>query len=604
MPNFNSARISDPSRSIDEVNVPEVSNFRCDFVYNFYTKDERVSPYNSVNQPPDKAARYITLTWQSPRVSSNTTRQKAEQEFSISRQSSKIVSEDNFFDQDYLNYSFSSLEAVEQGASDLENISRLSRYNTESLFQMARRQIAGVQSETQNESLKFVTEAYAKLADIPQDSLGLRVYDASGKLTDSEDLLRTIVDTLTIRTKIHSTIIPDVFKNSVQKESYSNLLSLQQSYSNSFRGRPVDEFLRIDAVDVDFQENNNVNKLTDPVNLMGYVIDRYSSSVNGFTKENTFYIEDIEQTNFIDREVIYGKTYVYTIRVVAAVKILVQEDPGASQTQIATVYVSSRPISAPVECFEYTPPPPPTGIRFSFDYKKRNLIITWDTPLNPQRDIKQFQVFRRKSIREPFELIAQYGFDRSEYGQNGTGRYKTGERVDANDIENMLNDDLYLVKISDHPVLTHVDEDFTLDPEFFVSSEYIYALASVDAHGMISNYSEQHHVVFDPYKNKLVTRVICNVGSPRQYPNMNLRMDAFKDTVRVSGDAARQLKIYFTPEYLKVKDDVLLSKTHKIVEAQTATNKRPYYLLQLVNLDNQKMQSIKIDIDDPNNLTG
>jgi hypothetical protein len=234
-------------------------------------------------------------------------------------------------------------------------------------------------------------------------------------------------------------------------------------------------------------------------------------------------------------------------------------------------------------------------------------VIHWDMPVNPQRDVKQFQVFRRKSIREPFELIAQYGFDRSETGNGATGRYKTGERVDANNIENMNVDDLYLVKEQDprivemsYPVFMHVDEEFTVDSEFFTSSEYIYSICSVDAHGMISNYSSQHHVVFDPYMNKLVTKVVCDAGSPRPYPNMNLRMDAFKDVLSVSGDSARKLDVYFTPEYLGVKDD--RNMKYKVVEAQT-TNQNPYYVLQLINLDNQKTQILKINVKDPQNLT-
>jgi hypothetical protein len=164
----------------------------------------------------------------------------------------------------------------------------------------------------------------------------------------------------------------------------------------------------------------------------------------------------------------------------------------------------------------------------------------------------------------------------------------------------MFPDDRGLVKVSDKPVYMHADEEFTVDPEFFVSSEYIYAIASIDAHGMISNYSSQHHVVFDPYKNRLVTKVVCDAGSPRQYPNMKLRTDAFKDVISVEGLAARQLKIFFTPEYLKVRDD--RNVTYNIVEAQTPGN-ASYYLLQLINLDNQKMQLLKINVKDPENLT-
>ena len=150
--------------------------------------------------------------------------------------------------------------------------------------------------------------------------------------------------------------------------------------------------------------------------------------------------------------------------------------------------------------------------------------------------------------------------------------------------------------------MPHRDKEFTVDTEFFQNESFIYSICSIDAHGMISNYSEQHEVVFDSYKNKIISKVVCDSGSPKPYPNMKLRIDAFKDSIRVSGDETKELSIYFSPEYLKIKDND--NKTYKIVEAVTsAKNNNPYYILQLINLDNQKSQLIKININDPTNLT-
>jgi hypothetical protein len=122
---------------------------------------------------------------------------------------------------------------------------------------------------------------------------------------------------------------------------------------------------------------------------------------------------------------------------------------------------------------------------------------------------------------------------------------------------------------------------------------------------MISNYSEQQQVKFDSNKNRLVVQSICAPGSPRQYPNMNLKIDTFKDVIRVEGKDLKKIQIYFVPEYLKIKDSIKESLEYKIVEAKTPspTSKNCHYLLQLINLDNQKLQLIKINVLDTKGIT-
>lgn len=606
---YSKNKVSDPSTSIDHVNVPEVTDYRGEFVYNFYTKDERISPSaeNSVNNLT-KVPRYVSIRWTSPQ-NSNLEIDKLDLEkqsnkgLSIEKNAEKVVSEDNFFNPGYINHTFSNVEIIEQGASDIENYSRLSRRDDESLFKMSKVQIQEISPSLSTNNLNVsriaadLTETYAKLSDFPKTSLGLRVYDERKVEVDEDDLLRSITDSVSLSMKISNTIIPDVFKNSKVKKNSTNLEALRVSHSEALKGFKNREGLSLVPVQNDYTDTST-SRITQPVKLIGYIVDRYKVTREGFEKEKTFYIEDIQKTNLEDVSVLYGVTYVYTVRVVSSVKLLTYNSDGSSVNS-STVYVSSRPVSIPVECYEYSPPPEPNNIRFVFDYVKRNLKIHWDMPVNPQKDVKQFQVFRRKTIREPFELIAQYGFDNTDFG-SGTTRYKTGEVVDANNLGQMSQDNKFLVKVSENPVYMHVDEDFTVDPEFFISSDYIYAICSIDAHGMISNYSSQHRVTFDPYKNKIVSEVICDTGSPRQYPNMNLRMDAFKDVISVSGDSSKKLDVYFTPEYLKVRDERNIS--YKVVEAQT-DKKDSYYLLQFINLDNQKVQSVKISIKDPEKLT-
>jgi len=570
--------VSDPSKSIDEINIPEVDGLTAEFVYNFYTRDERINPpiqKEVRNIPLNKIARYVFIKWNKPNTQFYI--ENTDKDLTIQRFSDLIISEDNFFNPGYINHTFSSVDAITQGSSDIENYSRISGHDTESIFRMSRTQIQEISNganidnadQEYNARLSSLVDTYSLLSDFPKNSLGLRVYNpATGENIEDDNLLRSITNSISLSMKINSSVISDIFYSSREKSISNNLNVLKTSQASvlSLRNNNNSQHL------VPVQNKDailNRKNLTQNVSLIGYVIDRYLVTQKGFVKQDTFYIEDINKTFFEDTGVKYGLSYVYSVKVVASIKILTYRDSSESIVDISTVFVSSRAISTPVECYEYVPPPEPNDIRFIFNHIERNLTIRWDSPVNPQKDIKQYQVFRRKSIKEPFELIAQYGFDTSDLGPGTGGRYRTGEVVDANNIQQMNADYKVLVKQSEYPVFFHVDKDFTVDPEFFISSEYIYAICAIDAHGMISNYSSQHYVTFDPYKNKLITKLICDQGSPRQYPNMNLRIDAFKDTIKVSGDTARQLKVYFTPEYLKVKDE---KRTYKIVEAQTPVN--------------------------------
>jgi hypothetical protein len=510
------------------------------------------------------------------------------------------MSADNFFDSGFLSHTFSDISSIEQGSTDLEYSSRLSQDNVESVFRMSQKQIQRISSNSSEEDeihqqhLASIVDAYSNLTNMPKDSLGLRVYDESGKNSDSDELLRSISKSLTLDVKINNMVVSDVFRNS--KEKKSNISSFKISSSKK---EIVDDLVAVNPIAS--SKLYYTKDISFPIVILGYIIDRYWVTPDGYTKQKTYFVEDPLVTNFIDKFPLYGVSYTYSIRSVFSVKMLSRTD-DSNDVDVVEVYVSSKPIPTYVDCFEYVPPPPPENLKFTFDYSEQNLLVQWDPPINPQKDIKQYQIFKRKSINEPFELIAQYGFDTTTPGWPDNQKYRTGEIVDANNFELIPQEYRYLVKNSETLVCIHRDEDFSIDTEFFQNEPVIYAVCSIDAHGMISNYSAQYEVGFDSYKNRITTKLICDTGSPRQYPNMNLRVDAFKDAIKVSGDETKEISIYFSPEYLKIRDDD--NKFYKIVEAKTpAKNSSPYYVFQLINLDNQKSQVVRINIDDPTNLT-
>lgn len=598
--------ISNPSTSIDEVDIPEVSDLKTEFSYFFYTKDERINPDALLG---NKVARSISLSWRPPRPNLSGVNSSIEnQGIDLYQNRDKIVSEDNFFNSGYTNHTYSNISAITQGASDIENFSRLSNFDTESMINMANFQVQkvadkiitgrfGTGIDESSDWLGSISEAYTTLSNFPANTLGLRVIDNNGGVSDKDDLIRSIANSLTLTMKINNSVVPDVFRLA---SIDPNRPSLQTIATNLQQGQQLNSSNpSVPAVRV----LEGANNVYGTVKIIGYVIDKYIYINNKFIKQDTVYISGANNSSYLDTVVMYGKTYFYAIRTVASLMMLLYNDRSINSIPtLAEVWVSSKPVTTAIETFEDVPPPPPSSLGFSFDYRKRNLCINWEVPTDRQNDIKQYQVFRRSSTKHPFELIAQYGFDDSDVEEQGNSkRYLTFEEVDANNYYNMKSDLRYLVKLTEGPVYSHIDEDFTVDSEFYESSDYIYAVCSVDAHGMISNYSTQYRVTFDSYKNSLDVSVIANSGCPKQYPNLKLINRVFKDVIGVQGDNTKQLSVHFTPEYLRLKESDRRARTIPVVATQKGVDDKDksYYLLQFLNSDNQKVDTIKINIQDP-----
>jgi hypothetical protein len=205
----------------------------------------------------------------------------------------------------------------------------------------------------------------------------------------------------------------------------------------------------------------------------------------------------------------------------------------------------------------------------------------WSFPVVPTRDIKRFQVFRRRTIHEPFTLIREYDFDDSVIK---TPRSETPRRS-------------RVIKMK-RPKTTYIDSEFNKD------STYIYALCCIDAHDFTSNYSEQFVVSFDRYKNKIIKRHLSPSGAPKPYPNFyliedvesdvgetNLTVDSFK----ASGHD--KMTIFFDPEYLSIVREADVGEAHS-TKLLSTKNEGGQYKMQIINIDRQVGKVLNIDIDD------
>lgn len=303
--------------------------------------------------------------------------------------------------------------------------------------------------------------------------------------------------------------------------------------------------------------------------IIGYVIDKWEMLPDGnLASRAPIILENPFISSAIDMNVRYGAKYVYQMRSIVEFDVpAVLED--TNELALVKLLVSSRPTPrVVVDCVEVVPPPSPSDIRFRWDYESTNLNITWTFPPNSQRDIKRFQIFRRSSVDEAFQLQRVLDFDDSVI--HGPDREDIPE---------------YLISRYTQPTMLYIDSDFTKD------SKFIYSICSIDAHGYTSNYSEQFIVSFDRYSNKLKIDFISRSGAPKQYPNMNLSEDTFVDMMMDSGHS--KMKIYFSPEYLE-----LVNNEGKNIPVLATNQNGSEYRINVINFDLLQQQFVDIQVED------
>jgi hypothetical protein len=598
--------ISDP---IVSLNLSEPLNANSSFNYNYYTYDEST---NSTPVIPDvlkissngqldtktpnfsvKIPRFITLNWTYPGASGGINENK---KFLISDHLNDIVTEDNFISLNNVSYSFSTTDDIIAAQKNFNDQNLISDSSQATAIDNYVSNLLQNYVETGNEPNALdlrnrITTAISNIemiADNSANTLGITYthVDSNQSIINFSAFDKLISRAPFLHTQINAFVLPDLFiSSSLEKydlKKINDFYVKNQQKNKSFSDPTVHPIFVGEIV-------QNVEIFSPIILYEGYVIEKYEITETGRNLIQIIPIESPTINNYIDPYVKYGSSYSYLIRTVASIKTAAYNEEDSTIREI-TYLISSRPASTQITCFETVPPPPPVDIDFIWNYKKNKLMIVWNMPLNSQRDITQFQVLRRSSIKEPFQLLKQYCFDYS------TKKYLSGENIDGNKIDMNPRDSLF-VESSNFPIKSHVDNEFKKDIELLQASKYIYALASVDAHGIISNYSAQFEVTFDFFKNKLITKLISLPGAPRQYPNLYLEVDTFKDTIQARGEFSKNLKIYFMPEYFK------LQYANKTVQRMVATKQlNSFYKIQFINTQNQKSDSVKIVINDPQNL--
>lgn len=608
------------SRPVDKINLPEVVEGKAEFVYNYFTPDERVREPNdqilnlNVSSKEDvfyaknnkRIPRYVRLSFKTPKINNDLLESNLSNELieKINDNLDKIIVEGAMSNKVY-----TGLELLDTGketnlytmgrgilfANNLMQGKDSQKDSVDKLYDTLEEKgglfgddkkilieaLTNVKAEGYRISKADITDTVAHFLDDPISKQTFSIQFNNLLMTDIIENSLIVPDN-TFQDELRS--LKDISKD-IKKEIIASIPP-----ANTFREADYD--LQVSAIDLTYFNNDNASDIErfasnyPKIKFVGYLIEKFEVSPD----EETIFLGRKfipgGRSNFaIDTDIKYGAAYFYKIRSICIVETVLSVintlDKSLNQLAIAKVTMASEGKLIPVTCFEYIPPPPPTMIKCSFDFDTLLPRIYWDFPVNKQRDIKKFQIFKRFNIEQPFTLIAEFDFDNSI--------------IKSNFPEKALNKNLYKFDSA---------KTYFIDTSHKEGEEPIYTICSVDAHGMSSNYGPQFKVKRDKFTNKVTTTRISQSGAPKPYPNMFVNEDAFIDVIKTSN--YDRINIFLDPDCFrltKYKDknrvntnDTNGSITEEDLNHLAIDDAKARYTMQIINIDNQKDKIIKIKL--------
>lgn len=602
-----------PSEEVFVVDVPEAKKFDAIFDYNFFVPDEQVSeisniPSKILNKKSEeidveyvqyvqtRVPRFVKFTWEKVSTSSSGNqvtetdiRKNAakgnKQRNLIKNNYEKIISENKISSQNYVDVTFQDSEidnklySFVSGSYALLTSNEFTQANTS--YGLAAAKLNAITPKNIDQSL-----IYKSLVQ-PKHAYGASQYKdendiSSRKSSVKNESINSLKNTF-INTQINSKLLNGITSRNIKDPFSPYTLDLEPLYkeSNKFNNKinknnSVSESKFKTVVPyIDIKVDKASSHVQRTVSeIVGYVIDKSEIGDDGVVRQLPPIIIESSHVNVAyDLKVRYNQTYCYSIRTIALFS-LPAVDYENGQLATIQVLVSSKPIKRYVTAREDVAPPPPADINFTWNYETDKLLIHWAFPPNQQRDIKKFQVFRRKTTNEPFELLKEYDFDDSLV--KSIIREKPASKL----IEKLTS-----------PATFYIDDDFNKD------SKYIYTICCIDAHGLTSNYGAQFELSFDRFKNQLYKTLISHQGAPKPYPNLYIPGKGFVDVAHAGGNHTKRLSLYFVPQFYELEDEK--GRMHRVLSTNQTNG---MYKFQFINVDNQKSETITVKIDD--RLTG
>lgn len=571
------------SRPFNTIDAPVTERPKVKFVYNFFQPNERISdvppslarPISALTprELSTKVPRYNLISWNSVRFDPIRSKEVQEQRDFLLNNSDTITNESSILFDSNIIY-FQDFDHLNRIGERFESSARMRGVLSGSSTDIAAK-LGDVTSKSSDNDIiqRHLSIASQNRALFIKDGALIEPAHAS-----SADQLAMIINSAYASRSSRLAASSPVASSAAVVRQNSNMMTVSNvqrlSVVPSPRSLPfrTSEMPTVDELELEIYSVSDMPVSSPPVpqriEHIGYIIEKFEVGAGDTIKKNeSFYISSPNVTNFIDARIKYGIQYVYSVRTVCAFYSVTTRN--SIDLQLSRFLVASRPSTfTSILTEEHVPPPPPADINFRWDYQRAALQVEWNFPTNPQLDIKKWQVFRRKSVNEPFSIVAQLDFDDSA--------------IKTPSVENV---DRSLIKLFKSPVT------FFIDPDFNKDSDFIYAVCSCDAHGMTSNYSMQFRVSFDRIKNRLKKTLISASGAAKQYPNTYLQAELSLDSVKSSN--SERMRIYFDPEYLRVNDrfgrDTHFLKTDR---------RGGLYRFTLLNTDRQLQANVDVSIND------
>ena len=566
-----------PSVASTIFDVPEPKDITAKFKYNYFLSNERISTdtrgtEESYNRHRKKNARQVNIEFSSLNSISPNIAALTEVELSnsdkrkiLSQNKDKITSELDFLSPQTVAIKLQDSSVTSRLAADIESTLLQRNVDTTGLSPM---QTALTYASITSDIVDG--QAMLDSVDLDDNSEYITINPVTGEPFEVQK--DGDVGKLTFATSFSSRFVSDIANaavktplspaSSIFEGSLGKLLEKQEQARMGTGNRVIksSDFVRtfnpvqMEKIGIDdvFLGGNTV---------MGYHIRKYNHDQPDEIEH--IFITNTDAKKYEDKKTLYGATYNYSIAVVYLVRVF---SFRIDEVIAADLLVESRESpSINVTCKEIVPPVAPDALDF-YMLQNSELIIEWGFPFNPSEDIKRFQIFRRTSIAQAFELIKELDFDDSEELTPRT------ESIPG-----------YASKKVNIPTTSICDYAFTLD------SKYIYAVCSVDAHDLSSPYSEQFMVSYDKFSAKLVVEFISEKNAPKPYPNFLLRNQLTEDAIRDSNHSS--LTCYFDPEYLRIFDT-----NREEVDFLETSESEVSYKLQLMQLNFQQSVIANISI--------
>lgn len=341
-------------------------------------------------------------------------------------------------------------------------------------------------------------------------------------------------------------------------------------------------------------EDEAILKNETGVAFVGFLIKKHIKNANGDTLLDTasqfIYVDinnnPIDQIILYDGLLNYANSYSYEVIPVFYLSLYRysgNENFNFPLISHHLVWNNSRRTEF-VRAVDYYAPEPPNAVMAKFLTQKFQAEIKWSHPTNPQGDVIGFQIYRRQTLEEPFQLIKVY------------------LKKPFSDFKHMKNfSDIIpesVIQISSDNTLkgmySFIDETVDLTKE-----TYIYAICSIDAHGYVSNYSSQIGLRYSKIYNNLIIDQVSMQNAPRSYPNLYVQRKSklFQNEELVFDFLPNfknkdKITIYFTPDALGVT-----SNDNDI--AIFNNNSQYQYQLSVIRLNDLATKNIKFKLNLP-----